>query len=158
MTLSAVTDADHRALALWAAQCAEHVLVRFESVRPADERPRAAIAAARAWAAGEISVAEARAAAFASHGAGRDAGDVAARAAARSAGHAAATAHLAGHARHAATYAVSAAGAPRMRVDSALERSRATGLFLIIDEATERAWQAERLPARLHPFALPAVS
>ena len=32
----ALTDSDHRLLALWAASCAEHVLDRFESARPED--------------------------------------------------------------------------------------------------------------------------
>lgn len=70
-------------LALWAADCAEHVLPCFEAQHPHDERPRQAIEAARAWARGEIMCG-------------------AARASARSTGHAAGTAHVAGHARHAA--------------------------------------------------------
>src|SRR5690349_18831403 len=45
-----LTDADHRILAIWAAQCAEHVLKFFEYSRPSDARPREAIEAARAWA------------------------------------------------------------------------------------------------------------
>lgn len=39
----ALTDADHRLLALWAAACAAHVLPFFESAQPADPRPRQAI-------------------------------------------------------------------------------------------------------------------
>ena len=35
-----LTDSDHQLLALWAADCAEHVLPRFEGVRPNDPRPR----------------------------------------------------------------------------------------------------------------------
>ncbi len=57
-----LTDADHRLLALWAATCAEHVLPLFEAVRPADQRPRQAIEAARAWTRGEIKVMQAKAA------------------------------------------------------------------------------------------------
>ena len=38
-----LTDADHHLLALWAADCAEHVLHYFERARPGDERPRRAI-------------------------------------------------------------------------------------------------------------------
>ncbi|NUS91194.1 MAG: hypothetical protein HOQ36_02100, partial [Nocardia sp.] len=48
-----LTDTDHRALARWAADCAQHVLPLFESCCPGDRRPREAIEAARAWAAGE---------------------------------------------------------------------------------------------------------
>lgn len=34
-----LTDADHRLLALWAAECAAHVLPLFEAERPDDARP-----------------------------------------------------------------------------------------------------------------------
>ena len=47
-------DADHHLLALWAADCAEHVLHFFEQEQPDDDRPRRAIELARAWARGEI--------------------------------------------------------------------------------------------------------
>src|ERR1039457_7479558 len=53
-------DEDHRLLAMWAADCAEHVLHHFEQSRPKDDRPRRAIDLGRAWARGEISWAEAR--------------------------------------------------------------------------------------------------
>jgi len=35
-----LTDSDHHLLALWAADCAEHVLPLFESGQPLDLRPR----------------------------------------------------------------------------------------------------------------------
>jgi hypothetical protein len=120
---------DHKALALWAADCAEHVLPYFENECPKDARPRKAIEAGRAWGRGVIKVGEAREAALAAHAAARDVNQAAARAAARSAGHAAATAHVAGHAPHAADYAVTAA--------------EAAGV------ANEREWQYQRLPYRL---------
>jgi len=53
-------DKHHHLLALWAADCAEHVLPIFERDQPRDPRPRYAIAQARAWARdafGELSVA-----------------------------------------------------------------------------------------------------
>ncbi len=102
---------NQKALALWAADCAEHVLPFFEKKYPRDKRPRDAVKAARAWARGEITVGHARAAAIAAHAAARDAArnrHPAACAAARAAGHAAATAHVAGHAAHAAAYAAKA--------------------------------------------------
>jgi len=34
-----LTDDDHRLLAAWAADCAEHVLDHFERARPGDDRP-----------------------------------------------------------------------------------------------------------------------
>jgi hypothetical protein len=47
-------DEDHRLLAIWAADCAQHVLHHFEQARPKDDRPRRAIDLGRAWARGEI--------------------------------------------------------------------------------------------------------
>src|SRR6185436_13279330 len=51
-------DDDHRRLAVWAADCAEHTLHHFEAVRPEDDRPRRAIELGRAWARGEVPWAE----------------------------------------------------------------------------------------------------
>lgn len=130
---------DHRALASWAADCAEHVLRLFEAARPEDERPRAAIAAARAWARGETKVGPARAAALAAHAAARAVPEGAAREAARAAGHAAGSAHMAGHARIGATYAARAAALAG--ADTAARR--------------ERDWQASRLPKHLEAVGLP---
>lgn len=96
---------EHRTLAIWAADCAEHVLPYFEERYPEDDRLRKAVEAGRAWAHGEISLSEARYAAFAAHAAARDAEEGVPRAVARAAGHAAATAHVAAHALHAADYA-----------------------------------------------------
>ena len=122
-------------MAFWANDCAGHVLPYFEEEHPEDDRPRNAIEAGRAWARGEIAVAEARAAAFAAHAA-RDA-DGAAAHAAQSAGHAAATAHVA----HAADYAVKAVAQAAVPNDPAAAT------------AEERGWQYRRLPKRLWPVA-----
>jgi len=121
-----VSKLDHKTLAIWAADCAEHVLPYFEEKNPKDNRPRKAIQAGRAWIRGEIAMSEARTAAFAAHAAARDANTDAARAAARAAGHAAATAHVAGHAVHAATYAARAAGhtVDSIDVDAAIAKER----------------------------------
>jgi hypothetical protein len=67
-----MTDDTHRLLALWAADCAEHVLPVFEGVSPDDNRPHLAITAARAWANGEITVTQAKKAACASQNAARE--------------------------------------------------------------------------------------
>lgn len=56
-----LADDDHRLLALWAADCADHVLYLFECERPEDTRPRNAVTAARAWAAGTMEMMQARA-------------------------------------------------------------------------------------------------
>ena len=132
-----IDEQDHRLMATWASDCAEHVLRYFEDAHPEDDRPRKAIGAARAWACGNLSMVDARKAAFASHAAARDANDGAARAVARASGHAAATAHVAGHARHAAAYAIRA-------VETA---GGAT--------AAERDWQYRHLPEHLRAVVLP---
>ena len=105
-----LADADHRQLALWAAICAERVLPLFEQARPGDVRPRQAIEQARAWTRGEITMTQARGAAFAAHAAAREASG-AAKEAARSAGHAVAVAHMADHELGAAAYAIRAVSA-----------------------------------------------
>lgn len=105
--------AKQRALALWAAECAAHVLPLFERTCPRNHAPRTAIEAARAWVRGEIRVGAARTAALAAHAAARATNDPAARAAARAAGHAAATAHVASHSRAARTYALKASAIAR---------------------------------------------
>ena len=100
--------------ALFAADCAERVLLIFAAAYPADDRPRKAIQLARSGA----PVADARAAALAAHAAARAAqadGNVAATQAARAAAHAAATIHVATHAAGAAAYAIRASGDPGER-------------------------------------------
>ena len=67
-----LTDDHHRLLALWAAECAEHVLPLFEAECPDDERPRAAIEAIRAWVRGEMRMKDSRAAGGHAQGAARD--------------------------------------------------------------------------------------
>src|SRR5215831_12395929 len=104
-------DADHRLLALWAADCAQHVLHLFEQAQLADDRPRQAIEQTRAWVRGEITMTQARTAAFAANAAAREVLG-AAREAAHSAGQAVAVAHVAAHELGAAAYAIRAAHAP----------------------------------------------
>ena len=100
-------DDDHRLLAMWAADCAEHVLHLFEQARTGDDRPRRAIDLGRAWARGEIGWAEARTAAGHANAAARDLRG-AARHAAYAAGQAAAVGHVAAHELGAAAYAIRA--------------------------------------------------
>ncbi len=103
-------DADHHLLAMWAADCAEHVLRHFEQTRPGDDRPRRAISLGRAWARGEVSWWDARAAGGHANAAARDLCG-AARHAAYAAGQAAAVGHVAAHELGAAAYAIRAARA-----------------------------------------------
>ncbi|HNM36673.1 MAG TPA: hypothetical protein PKI33_06410, partial [Anaerolineales bacterium] len=89
-------DSDHHLLALWAADCAEHVLHLFENICPQDDRPRQAIESARAWTRGEISMSQSRAAGGHAMAAAR-ALSGAARHAAFAAGQAGVVAHVAAH-------------------------------------------------------------
>ena len=136
-----LTDADHQLLALWAAACAEHVLDLFESAQPADSRPRQAIAQARAWARGEITMSQARTAAGHANAAARDLRG-AARHAAYAAGQAAAVAHVAAHELGAAAYAIKAAraAAPGGEGESA--------------GRLECRWQRDQLPEAIRELVL----
>ncbi|WP_222193194.1 putative immunity protein [Modestobacter italicus] len=136
-----LTDPDHHLLALWAAACAEHVLHLFESARPEDPRPRAAIAAARAWVRGELPMMAARAAGGHAMGAARDLRG-APRHAAYAAGQAGAVAHVAEHDLGAAAYAIKAA---RAAVPDA-EREAAG--------RAECRWQRDQLPAAVRELVL----
>jgi hypothetical protein len=105
-----LSEADRRLVAAWAADCAERVLGLFEAEAPDDDRPRALIARTRAFARGELSIAEEIRRRFVG---GVGAGDVtapAAAAAARAAGQAVAVCHMGAHALGAAAFAVKAAG------------------------------------------------
>ena len=104
-----LSEADRRIVAVWAADCAERVLGLFEAEAPGDSRPRDAIARLRAFARGELGVAEARRR-FVAHAAARDVSAPAAAAAARAAGQAASVPHMGAHALGAAAYAAKAAG------------------------------------------------
>ena len=103
-------DDDHRLLAIWAADCAAHVLPHFERVRPNDDRPRRAIELGRLWARGEVTMTRARTAAGHANAAARDLTG-APRHAAYAAGQAAAVAHVAAHELGAAAYAIRSAKA-----------------------------------------------
>ena len=128
------TKADQKLLAVWAADCAEHVLPYFEKKFPGDDRPRQAIAACRTWAqTGVFKMADVRRDSLNAHAAARTAPeDSPARFAARAAGQAVATAHVATHALGAAWYGVKAAKA----AGKSGER--------------EREWQFRHLPKQLH--------
>ena len=129
---------DHKALALWAAGCAEHVLPYFEKKHPKDKRPRKAISACRTWVrTGVFRMADIRKASLAAHAAAREAEeDSAARFAARAAGPAVATAHVPQHAFGAACYALKAvAAANPVNAEAKI--------------AKELDWQSQRLPKKL---------
>ena len=131
-------DADHHRLALWAADCAQHVLHHFEHVRPYDDRPRRATELARAWARGEMTMTQARTAAFANAAAREVSG--AAKLAALAAAQAVAVSHVPAHDLGAAAYAIRAARA------AAPEGEQAGRL--------ECQWQRLQLPSEIRELVL----
>jgi hypothetical protein len=135
-----LTDSDHRLLALWAAECAEHVVHLFESAQPSDPRPRQAIEQIRAWARGEIRMSDSRAAGGHAMSAAR-ALRGAARHAAYAAGQAGVVAHVAAHELGAAAYAIKAARAAAVGWE---ERAR----------RLECRWQRDRLPDPIRELVL----
>ena len=134
-------DADHSLLALWATDCAEHVLHLFERARPNDDRPRRAIELGRAWARGEIPWAEARTAAGHANAAARDLKG-AARHAAYAAGQAAAVGHVAAHELGAAAYAI-----------RAVQATAPEGQGVAAGHA-ECRWQRAQLPDEIRDLVL----
>jgi hypothetical protein len=134
-------DDDHRLLAIWAADCAEHVLHHFEEARPTDDRPRRAIGLGRAWARGEVPWSVARTAAGHANAAARDLSG-APRHAAYAAGQAAAVGHVAAHELGAAAYAIRAARA------AATEGEREAAGRL------ECRWQRGHLPHQVRDLVL----
>ena len=134
-------DTHHHLLALWAADCAQHVLHFFEQVQPDDNRPRQAIEHIHAWVRGEVSMTQARTAAGHAMGAARELSG-AARNAAYAAGQAAAVAHVAAHELGAAAYAIKAAcaAAPDDKRDEAGRQ--------------ECQWQRTQLPNEIRDLVL----
>jgi hypothetical protein len=133
-------DQDHRLLAVWAAECAQHVLHHFERARPGDDRPGRAIDLGRAWARGEVRWGEARTAAGHANAAARDLSG-AARHAAYAAGQAGAVGHVAAHELGAAAYAIRAA---RAAADDEGEQAG----------RKECKWQRDQLPDEIRDLVL----
>ncbi len=126
---------NHKALGLWAMDCAERVMPYFEQKYPQDPRPRQALDALQAWInTGVFKMADIRKASLTSHAAAREVDeDNAARSAARAAGQAVATAHVPTHSMGAANYALQAVH----RAASAGEADAAV--------TNERDWQYQHL-------------
>lgn len=101
---------ERRAVAAWAAACAERVLPLFEAEAPDDDRPRDAIERARAFARGQLGAAGEIRGRFVAGRAAYSAHTPAGVAAARSAAQAAGVAHMGAHGLGAAAYAGKAAG------------------------------------------------
>ena len=134
-------DADHHLLAIWAADCAQHVLHLFEELQPNDERPRRAIESARDWAQGTITMSQSKAAGGHAMAAARNLKG-ASRYAAYAAGQAGVVAHVAAHELGAAAYAIKAV--------------RETAPDSLIEEYSriECAWQRAQLPIEIRDLVL----
>jgi hypothetical protein len=128
----------HKLLAIWAADCAEHVLPIFQKAYPLDNRPGKAIETCRTWIqTGTFKMSEIRGASLSARAAAREAKECAAACfAARAAGQAVATAHVPQHAFGAAYYALKAVA--EADPNNAEEKI-----------AEERNWQSQHLPKGL---------
>ncbi len=136
-----LSDEDHHLLAIWAAQCAQHVLHYFEEMRPNDDRPRKAIELTHAWVNGEIKMKQAHMTAFASNAAAKEVSG-SAKLAALSAGQAVAVAHVAAHELGAAAYAIRAVMEASPEDKKEMFRQQ------------ECQWQRERLPERIRELVI----
>lgn len=141
----ALREADRRIVAAWAADCADRVLSVFEADVPDDDRPRDAIARARAFARGELDAAGEIRRRFIAGRAAQDATTPAAVAAARAAAQASGVAHMGAHALGAAAYAAKAAALTSPERPEALD--------------DEIRWQLERMSSEVRSAlaSLPAL-
>ncbi len=137
---------DHKALATWAADCAQRALPIFENAYPNDDRPRKAIQACRRWVrTGVFKMSEIRGASLSAHAAARKAKkNGAACFAARAAGQAVATAHVPQHTFGSVYYALKAVVAN-------------DPLLADVKIARERRWQSRRLPKYLRKEILDRI-
>ena len=136
-----LTDSEHHLLALWAADCAEHVLHLFEQVNSDEKRPRQAIEMVREWASGGIKMKLAHNAGLAMNSVAKGLPD-AARFAVLAAGQAVGVAHVAAHELGAAAYSIKA-------------------VMFTVDEndkdevrRKECQWQRDRLPNEIRELVL----
>lgn len=134
-------DSTHYLLALWAADCAEHVLHLFEEKQPHDNRPRRAIESVRAWACDNLTMTQSRAAGGHAMAAARELSG-ASRYAAFAAGQAAVVAHVAAHELGAAAYAIKAIQAAVSKVEREAAGFR------------ECQWQREQLPEAIRDLVI----
>jgi hypothetical protein len=124
----------HRLLILWSCICVEHVFPLLAG--KVNERILNALAVARSWANGNVTVGEARKAAADMLSLAREVTDPGVIAIVRAAGHAVATAHMADHSLGGALYALKAV--------------KISGLSVI----AERKWQNEQLSPEIEELIL----
>ena len=93
-----VASANQKALILWALELAEETVRELEGRYPGDRRPREAVEAAQAWAAGENKISLAKRAILDCHAMARELTDPADIARCHAVGQACSVVHTAGHA------------------------------------------------------------
>jgi hypothetical protein len=123
---------DQRILAIWALDCAKHVLPYFEEKYPEDDRPRKAIEALKKWIdTGVFNMGVIRKASLDAHAAAKDVKEDYAKYVAHAAGQAVGTAHVVTHSLGSSTYSIRATAAYFGNIDDGLVK--------------ERNWQLQRL-------------
>lgn len=133
---------DHKALGLWAANCAQRLLPYFERKYGNDARPREAIRALREWViTGEFHMSAIRRASLGAHAAAKlvDEKEKAAKYAAHAAGQAVGTAHVPTHSLGVVLYAI--------QLVTVTHPANARAAV-----AQERDWQMRHLPESLKPW------
>ena len=93
-----IGQANRRAMVLWALELAEETAQKLEEKYPEDHRPREAVGASRAWAAGEIKMPIAKQAILSCHAMAKELTDLADIARCHAVGQACSVVHTAGHA------------------------------------------------------------
>ncbi len=96
--LPMLAHSSHRALVLWALDCAQTALTAFEAERPDEPRPRIALEKCKAWSSGEIKMPEAKRAILAAHAAAKEESDHRLASLAHAVGQAGSTVHVGTHA------------------------------------------------------------
>ncbi|MEQ8235307.1 MAG: putative immunity protein [Syntrophomonadaceae bacterium] len=89
---------NHRALVMWALDCAQTTLDQFEQKYPLEIRPRKSLEHSEAWARGKIKMPKARRAILDAHAVAKEISDDEYGALAHAIGHAASTVHVETHA------------------------------------------------------------
>ena len=127
-----IFKSDQKILALWAADCAEHVLPYFENECSNDNRPRKAIEVCRTWAdTGIFRMSVIRGASLSAHAAAKVTKKDYTKFAAHAAGQAVATAHVTTHAFGSSVYGIRAVAAHSGIVDDGLVKERNWQLELL---------------------------
>ena len=111
---SMISSQSHRALVLWALDLADESVTQLASRYPNDSRPREALDAARAWAAGEIKMRQAQQKILACHAVAKDIDTREDIAMCHAVGQACSVVHTVGH----------AIGYPPLRFDGACPKAR----------------------------------